>query len=160
VIQEAHNRDILSSGARCLVNPVSACGGTKEGLCSLFVQKYPTMISGFRGMCAQRALVPGNLWMFQDPASGVWIANVAVRHKEGETSSLDWVDRGLFELARKVRQFEIISVAIPALGCEDNGGNEWHEVQGLVSKHFERTNATIIIYPPAPPKSSSRWSRR
>lgn len=111
-------------------------------------------------MCAQGALVPGQLWMFQDPASGIWIANVAVRSKEGEASCMEWVERGLSELARKMRQFEIVSVAIPALGCEDNGGNEWHEVQGLIGKYFERSNATVILYPPTPPKSGSRWSRR
>lgn len=160
MIQEAHNRDILASGARCLVNPVSSCGGVKDGLCAQYMQKYPTMVPWFRGMCAQRALPPGQLWMFQDPASGVWIANIAVKPKEGEGSSLDWVDSGLLELARKVRQYEIMSVAIPALGCEDNGGNEWHEVQSLVGKHFGRCNATVIIYPPTPPKTNTRWSRR
>lgn len=160
MIIEARNRDILASGARCLVNPVSACGEYREGLCGQFMQRYPTMMSGFRGMCAQRALAPGRLWMFQDPASGVWIANLSVRAKDGEPSSLEWADQALSELARKVRQFDIISVAIPALGCGPKGGNEWCQVQALIEKHFARVNAEVIIYPPVPGKISGRWSRR
>lgn len=160
MIQEAHNRDILASNARCLVNPVSACGGGKGVLCSQFLTKYPTMLSGYRGMCAQRALRPGRLWMFQDPASGVWVANVAVREKEGEPCIMEWVENGIMELARKVREFEIPSIAIPALGCDDGGGAEWHQVQALVEKHFARTRADVLLYPPCPPKTNGRWSRR
>lgn len=159
MIQEAHNRDILASGARCLVNPVSSCGGVKGHLCAIFLAKYPTMLSGYRGMCAQKAMKPGRLWMFQDPASGVWIANISVREKEGAPSSLEWVDVGICELARKVREFEIKSVAIPALGCEDAGGVEWHQVQSAVEKHFARTRADVIMYPPCVPRGS-KWSRR
>lgn len=160
MIQEAHNRDILASSARCLVNPVSSCGSGKLGLCALFLSKYPTMLSGYKGMCAQSAMRPGRLWMFQDPASGVWLANLSVREREGEPCQVEWIDMGISELARKVREFEIPSIAIPALGCDDGGEMEWHQVQAMVEKHFVRTRAEVILYPPCPPKGAARWSRR
>ena len=160
MIQEANNRDLFASGLRCLVNPVNSSGRMKEGLPAAFLQKFPTMVSGYKGMCAQRALRPGRIWMFQDPASGVWIANLSVRESEGSRSQLSWVDEGLCELARKVREFDIQSVAIPALGCENGGGVEWHQVQEMVAKYFEHAKAEILIYPPCPPKQNTRWPRR
>lgn len=158
MIEEAANRDLFASGARCLVNPVNAAGQPENGLPNAFFQKYPTMLSGYKGMCAQGAMRPGRIWEFQDPATGIWIINIPVKQEAADVTDPKWVDEGLEELARFARRMEIMSIALPAMGCA-RSGFPFHEFQELVKKHFTKTCKKVIVYAPLPVRAA-RGRRR
>jgi len=61
---------------------------------------------------------------------------------------LEWVEEGLKDLVRVVREKNIHSIALPPLGC-GNGGLEWSMVRGEIEKALgELDDVDVTVYEP------------
>ena len=63
-------------------------------------------------------------------------------------AKIEWVREGLLELNKVIRDKNIKSIAIPALGC-GNGGLNWSDVRPLIQEYLgDLTDVEIIVYEP------------
>lgn len=67
------------------------------------------------------------------------------------SSKLPDIQTGLIDLVRVLREREIKSVAIPALGC-GNGGLAWTDVRPLIERAFASLpDVQVLLFPPDGP---------
>ena len=72
------------------------------------------------------------------------------------SSRIDDIDRGLRDLVRVIEELEIVSVAVPPLGC-GNGGLDWAVVEPRVRAALgDLSGVDVALFPPAgaPPAAS------
>lgn len=65
-----------------------------------------------------------------------------------EKSKINYVEDGLKDLVRVVKELNIKSIAIPPLGC-GNGGLDWSKVRSLIESAFVDISTDVHIYEPA-----------
>jgi O-acetyl-ADP-ribose deacetylase (regulator of RNase III) len=119
--------DLLSSTADALVNPVNTVGVMGKGLALAFKKRFPDNFAAYR----TAEVVIGKMFVFERPVAPRWIINFPTKRHWREASRVEDVRAGLVDLVEQLRQREISSVAIPALGC-GLGGLEWTDVRPMI----------------------------
>ncbi len=136
---------IFDSSAQTLVNPVNCVGVMGKGLAAEFRRRYPLMHEMYQRQCAVKALLPGQpvLYAGQNP----WIVCFPTKQHWRDVSKLVDIDVGLAVLAEQVVRWEVLSLAVPALGC-GLGGLGWTDVWALIRKHLEPLSIPVDVYMP------------
>jgi hypothetical protein len=63
-------------------------------------------------------------------------------------SKYEYIEVGLIELAKVIKEYKIESIAIPPLGC-GNGGLKWEKVKPMIEKYLGHlTNVNIQVFEP------------
>ena len=77
-----------------------------------------------------------------------WIINFPTKKHWRQPSKLEWIRSGLRDLVRAIRQHNIVSVAIPPLGC-GSGGLDWAQVRKEIEAIApELAEVDILVYEP------------
>lgn len=58
-----------------------------------------------------------------------------------------YIEEGLQDLVRVIKERNIQSIALPPLGC-GNGGLDWHEVRPKIFAALELFNIEVHLYEP------------
>lgn len=127
--------DLLSSNAEALVNAVNEVGVMGKGLALLFRQAFPENTQQYAAACrAGRVCVGSMLVVPVTTATGPrLIINFPTKKHWMSPSQLNWVQDGLRDLSRVLRERQVRSVAMPALGC-GLGGLAWSQVQPAIEQ--------------------------
>lgn len=145
--------NLLESDAEALVNTVNTVGVMGKGIALMFKEAFPANFLAYREACKQGRVRIGSMFVTDGPAIGGgprWLINFPTKeHWRGRTK-LSWVESGLDDLVRVLRDLKIRSVAIPPLGC-GNGGLDWADVRPLIESRLAALeDVDVTVFEPAP----------
>lgn len=138
--------DLLRDDAWGLVNPVNTAGVMGKGLARQFKRAFPDVFAAYAEACGDGRVRPGEV--FAVPADeGRWVLNFPTKRHWRSRSRLDDIEAGLDDLVRVLVELEIVSVAVPPLGC-GHGGLEWGAVRGLIGAKLGSLDVDVRLYVP------------
>jgi len=149
VIVEADG-DLLHADAEALVNPVNTAGVMGAGLALQFHYAWPENFRAYRGACARGEVSLGRVFVWEGRQTGRprVIVNFPTKGHWKAKSAIGDIDEGLCDLRQVISDYEISSIAVPALGC-GLGGLDWRDVYPLIVAHLGDLDGTrVLVYPP------------
>lgn len=142
--------NLLTADADALVNTVNTVGVMGKGIALQFKRAHPANYNAYRAACAAREVKLGEMFVFDSARLGPrrYVINFPTKGHWRANSRIEDIRAGLADLVRVVRQKEIGSVAVPALGC-GNGGLDWAEVRPMIEQAFaELPEVRVLLFPP------------
>jgi O-acetyl-ADP-ribose deacetylase (regulator of RNase III) len=127
--------DLLAADVEALVNAVNTVGVMGKGLALQFKQAYPASYRAYRSACDRGELSMGHMHLFDTGSAKNprYVINFPTKKHWRSQSRLSDIEEGLAALVALIRELDIESVAIPALGC-GNGGLAWGDVFPLIQR--------------------------
>ncbi|WP_028643237.1 type II toxin-antitoxin system antitoxin DNA ADP-ribosyl glycohydrolase DarG [Nocardioides sp. URHA0020] len=143
--------NLLASDAEALVNTVNTVGVMGKGIALQFKNAYPDAFKAYAAACKRGEVETGKMFVFETgqlgPSARYIINFPTKRHWKGK-SKLEYIESGLEDLVRVLREYEIKSVAVPPLGC-GNGGLEWAVVEPLIRAALNQLpDVTVYLHAP------------
>lgn len=142
--------NLLDADVEAVVNTVNTVGVMGKGIALMFKERYPENFHAYTEACKAGEIRIGRMFVtataeLSDPR---WIINFPTKQQWRQPSRLEWIEAGLRDLARVVREKGIHSVALPPLGC-GNGGLDWHDVRSLIERALaELRDVEVLAYEP------------
>ena len=143
--------NLLDDDADALVNTVNTVGVMGKGLAFQFKQRFPAMAEEYSRRCRFNIVEVGTMDVHRMP-DGQHIINFPTKRHWRNRSRVDWIQRGLDDLAFVIEHLRIKSIALPKLGS-GLGGLDWdNEVHPLVIEAFgDMEDVDVRVYS-EPPK--------
>jgi O-acetyl-ADP-ribose deacetylase (regulator of RNase III) len=147
--------NLLQADAEALVNTVNTVGVMGKGIALQFKQAFPANFAAYEKAAKREEVIPGKMFVFETGmfSNPHYIINFPTKRHWRAKTRLEDIEMGLQDLVRVLREKEIRSVAIPALGC-GFGGLDWEDVRPLILAALEAVpEVRTLVYPPegAPP---------
>ena len=142
--------DLLEADVDALVNAVNTEGVMGKGIALKFKKRFPDMFEAYRLACKAGQLQPGRMHVFErkDMFPPRFIINFPTKRDWWSPSRLEDIESGLAALVKEVRQRNIRSIAVPALGC-GNGGLDWQSVLPCIKGALEPlANVRVLVFSP------------
>lgn len=138
--------NLFESEADALVNTVNCEGYMGKGIAYQFKNKYPENNVHYVGACENKEIGIGKLFYFKE--NDKLIINFPTKDKWRAKSKIAYIEKGLEDLKKIVKELNIKSVALPPLGA-GNGGLVWAEVKEKIESHLaEMEDCYFYIYEP------------
>ena len=141
--------DILSEDASALVNAVNCVGVMGKGVALRFKKAFPENFKAYAEACGNGQVAPGRMFVFEtDEFSPSYVINFPTKTHWSGKSRMEYIDDGLKDLRKEIRNRDIRSIAIPALGC-GLGGLSWNEVRPRVENALQGLeDVRIVVFEP------------
>lgn len=142
--------NILTENAEALVNTVNCVGIMGRGLALQFKEVFPENFKSYAVACKQNQVQPGRMFVYETDqlTNPRYIINFPTKRHWRDKSRIEDIDAGLIALAEQIRSHNILSIAIPALGC-GLGGLDWLEVRPRIEKILEQfSRLTAVVFEP------------
>lgn len=157
MIQEVRG-NILDADVEALINTVNTVGVMGKGIALQFKQAFPDNYRAYKVACDGGRVQLGKMFVFDlarldNPR---YIINFPTKGHWRSKSRLVDIEQGLVDLVHVIRECEITSIAVPALGC-GNGGLPWESVRPVIVDALSGLDGVAVhLYPPvgAPPAKS------
>src|SRR5215216_3811045 len=108
--------NLLDADAEALVNTVNTVGIMGKGIALMFKEAFPENFKAYEAACKKEQLELGRMFVTErrDLVSGPkWIINFPTKAHWRFPSQLSWIEEGLQDLKRVIRERNIRSVALP-----------------------------------------------
>ncbi len=141
--------DILEADTQALVNPVNLNGYMGRGLAYQFKKAFPENHAAYRRACESGDIQIGCVFVYRE--RGRYIVNFATKDNWRDSSTYDYIRRGMDSLVARVDELGIESVAVPPLGC-GNGGLAWSRVEEIIVDAFATglgQSVRVVLYQPS-----------
>ena len=142
--------DLLESKAEALVNTVNTVGVMGKGIALQFKNRFPSNYKRYAQACKEKQVKAGSLFILEDTSllgGKKKIINFPTKTDWRKPSEYSYIENGLIELSKYIRENSIKSIAIPPLGT-GNGGLDWNKVKALIEKYLSELECDIQIYLP------------
>ena len=141
--------NLLESDAEALVNTVNTFGVMGKGIALQFKNVFPNNFKKYSEACKNKELEIGQLLITEENIlSGKKIViNFPTKTNWRLPSEYKYIEAGLEELVKVIKEKSIKSIAIPPLGA-GNGGLDWNKVKSILEKYLSQTEAEVFIYEP------------
>jgi O-acetyl-ADP-ribose deacetylase (regulator of RNase III) len=147
---EYRKGDILQSGCEAIVNTVNCVGVMGKGLALHCKNHFPAMFRAYREACNNGEVKIGKCHVWENPdGTPRLIINFPTKDDWRQPSTNLYIVLGLADLHEIIKQYNIKSIAVPALGCQ-NGGLEWVNVR-LLLENFHvllPDDVKMVVYEP------------
>ena len=143
--------DIINADVEALVNTVNTEGVMGKGIALEFKQHFPKNYEFYRKACENGEVEIGKMLVYETGKLTYphFIINFPTKKHWKNPSKLEYINEGLIDLSRIIKQYEIKSIAIPPLGC-GNGKLNWNEVKPLIINAVENIdNLKTDIFEPS-----------
>lgn len=140
----------MESDAQALVNTVNTVGIMGKGIALQFKTQFPNNFKIYAKACKEKTFSIGQLLVTEDMSllhGNKVIINFPTKTDWRKPSEYEYIERGLQELIKIIREKQIRSVAIPPLGT-GNGGLNWAKVKAILKKYLSDVDCEIQIYQP------------
>jgi len=151
--------DLLTADVDALVNPVNTVGVMGKGLALRFKRAFPENFTAYEEACGSGELTIGTVHVHRLTTAGApaprprLIVNFPTKRHWRSRSRPEDVRSGLAALRSAVAEWDIRSLALPALGC-GHGGLSWTEVEPLIAEALaDLTDVEARVWKPAEPGS-------
>lgn len=142
--------NLLDARAEALVNTVNTVGVMGKGIALMFKEQYARNFDLYAAACKAKKVKVGQMFVTEtgELDGPRWIINFPTKEHWKGDSRLEWVESGLDDLKRVLREREIRSVAIPPLGA-GNGGLDWPTVKARIDAALaEMEDVEVIVFEP------------
>ena len=142
--------NLLESEAEALVNTVNTVGVMGKGIALQFKNMFPTNFKLYANACKNKELKVGQLLVTEEEALLVGkkiIINFPTKTNWRLPSEYQYIESGLAELVKIIKEKQISSIAIPPLGA-GNGGLNWSTVKQILEEKLSDIDCDIYIYEP------------
>lgn len=142
--------NLLDSDAQALVNTVNTVGVMGKGIALQFKERFPENYRAYAKACKNGEVVVGKMFVFEELTMDgkKTIINFPTKEQWFRKSRLEYIEKGLVDLVRLIRERNLTSVAIPPLGT-GNGGLEWPTVKAIMEKHLGGLSGVeVLVYEP------------
>jgi O-acetyl-ADP-ribose deacetylase (regulator of RNase III) len=143
--------NLLDSEAEALVNTVNTVGVMGKGIALQFKSRFPNNFKSYLNACKNKELEVGHLLVTEEQSLLVGkkiIINFPTKTNWRLPSEYPYIEAGLTELVKVIKEKNIKSIAIPPLGS-GNGGLNWSKVKQILEKHLSDVDCDIHIYEPS-----------
>jgi O-acetyl-ADP-ribose deacetylase (regulator of RNase III) len=148
--------NVLLADAEALVNTVNCVGVMGKGIALQFKQAWPAMAEEYERLCRRGEMKPGQVqvWETRTLHGPKYIINFPTKRDWFKKSQYADIASGLESLVNEIRERQIGSVAVPALGC-GAGGLTWAKVRPMIEDAFaELPGVEVMLYGPGKEPSS------
>lgn len=142
--------NLLDSKAEALVNTVNTIGVMGKGIALQFKHLFPNNFKLYVKACKNNEVKVGQLLVTEEETllSGKKIIiNFPTKTNWRLPSEYQYIESGLTELVKLIKDKNIKSIAIPPLGS-GNGGLDWNKVKLILERHLADIDCDIHIYEP------------
>ena len=142
--------DLLTEEAEALVNTVNCVGVMGKGIALDFKKTYPSNFRDYAAACKRGEIKPGHMHIFEtnNLVHPRYIVNFPTKRHWRDPSRIKDIASGLSDLARVIGDWQIESIALPALGC-GLGGLNWLDVKPLIENVLGDFDAVdIVVFEP------------
>lgn len=141
--------NLLDASSEALVNTVNEVGVMGKGIALMFKERFPKPSQEYiRATKAGEVRVGTVFVTATEELFPKWIIHFPTKKHWRHPSKVEWVQDGLRDLIKIVRELGITSIAVPPLGC-GNGGLDWQDVRPLIEEAFAPISGIeAIIYEP------------
>ncbi len=142
--------DLLTAPTEALVNAVNTVGVMGKGIALQFKKAYPHNFKVYHKACKDKVFDIGQVLVVQESTliEKKYIVNLPTKKHWRGKSIYEYIETGLEALVLAIEEYEIKSIAIPALGC-GYGGLEWEKVKGLIEKYLgDLEEIDVMVYEP------------
>ena len=141
--------NLLDAPVEALVNTVNEVGVMGKGIALMFKERFPAASETYITASKAGQVRVGRV--FVTPSEELfpkWIIHFPTKKHWRHPSKIEWIQEGLRDLGRVVRELGIRSIAIPPLGC-GNGGLSWLDVRPLIEEEFSVISGVdVTIFEP------------
>ena len=142
--------DLFASEMQTIVNAVNCVGVMGKGLALEFKKRFPDMYQDYVARCHAKQVRLGEPYLYRQ--SSPWLLNFPTKDHWRSVSHLSDIVAGLEYLERHYHEWEITSLAVPALGC-GYGQLEWRVVGPILYRYLSRFDIPVELYaPPGTPE--------
>jgi len=144
--------NIFDCDAQAIVNPVNCVGVMGKGLAAQFKKQWPQMFIDYKMACQDGRLKVGTVHLYaleRTDGNLRYIINFPTKKHWKDQSELEDIYVGLYALKDIIEQYDLKSIAMPALGC-GLGGLEWDRVKDLIELWYnsEIKHTTVWLHKP------------
>lgn len=145
--------DLLKqSDVDAIVNTVNCVGVMGKGIALQFKKKWPANFKAYAKACEAGEVRTGSMFVYDAGALATpkYVINFPTKNHWREKSRREYIEEGLRDLVKVVRDLNISSIALPPLGC-GNGGLEWDDVKKLIEEtsDSELPDVDIRLFAPS-----------
>ena len=143
--------NLLESDAEALVNTVNTVGVMGKGIALQFKNMFPNNFREYSKACQNNEVKVGKLLISEEDSllSGKKIIiNFPTKTNWRLPSEFKYIESGLIDLVKEIKERKINSIAIPPLGA-GNGGLDWSKVKPILEKYLSEVDCEIYIYEPS-----------
>jgi O-acetyl-ADP-ribose deacetylase (regulator of RNase III) len=142
--------DLLANDAEVIVNTVNCVGVMGRGLALQFKKRFPDNFKFYEAVCKRGEVEPGKMLVYE--AVGLcnpkYIINFPTKRHWRGASNINDIKAGLDNLVNVISSLNVISVAIPPLGC-GLGGLNWSDVKPCIETALSRLpEVRVVVYEP------------
>src|SRR6266581_1022868 len=138
--------NIFESEAQTLVNAVNCVGVMGKGIALEFKKRFPDMYEDYVKRCKTGQVQVEKPYLYRSLLPP-WILNFPTKDHWRGVSRLSDIIAGLEYMGRHYHEWEIESLAVPALGCS-NGQLEWRVVGPTLYRYLSQYDIPVELYAP------------
>jgi len=142
--------NLLEAPVEAVVNTVNTVGVMGKGIALMFKERFPENTKAYETACRAGTVRVGSMFVTPGMELGGprWIINFPTKENWRNPTKLKWVESGLEDLKRVIRDNGIRSIAIPPLGC-GNGGLDGNVVGPVVEDALrDLEGVEVVVYEP------------
>lgn len=142
--------NLLDADVEALVNTVNTVGVMGKGIALMFKEAFPKNFTTYAAACKKQEVTTGRMFVTeQDALLGPrWIINFPTKQHWRARTRMEWIESGLEDLKRVIREQGIRSIALPPLGC-GNGGLDWSKVRPRIDAALgELESVQVLVFEP------------
>ena len=142
--------NILEAPADALVNTVNEVGVMGKGIALMFSEAFPENTRAYVAACKDGKVHVGQMFVTENKEliQPHWIINFPTKKHWRAPSRIEWIQAGLKDLVRVIKEKQIRSIALPPLGC-GNGGLDWTDVRHEIESALrDLADVDILVYSP------------
>ncbi|WP_318617084.1 macro domain-containing protein [Sporosarcina sp. YIM B06819] len=151
--------NLLEDQSEAYVNTVNTVGVMGKGIALQFKQAFPDVFKTYAKDCKQGLVEVGSMHVVavDGLTNPKYVINFPTKKHWRDPSQIDYIESGLMDLVKVVKELGIQSIAIPPLGC-GNGGLEWSVVLPKIEQAFKNEQVKVHLYAPAgaPPQDQMK----
>lgn len=142
--------NLLAAPTQALVNTVNTVGVMGKGIALQFKERFPVNFKVYEKACKAGEVKIGSMLVVKENTleGEKIIINFPTKTEWFKKSQYSYIEEGLKDLVRVIKECNISSIAIPPLGC-GNGGLKWDKVKAMMDAHLSSlTNVDVMVYEP------------
>jgi O-acetyl-ADP-ribose deacetylase (regulator of RNase III) len=142
--------NLLEADVEALVNTVNTVGVMGKGIALQFKERFPVNFKIYAAACKKGEVQTGKMLVVKENTmSGQkTIINFPTKTEWFKKSQYNYIEEGLKDLVKVIKELEIKSIAIPPLGC-GNGGLKWDKIKDLMNKYLsDLKDVDIMVFEP------------